>query len=303
MQTHYPKILVSILNYNGIEKTIATIECIKRQTCPNVDLILIDSASTNNCMQKIKNQFPELRTIRLSKNSGYTGGNNVALEIGLDKGYDYVIISNHDIELEEQVLEKMVETAEQLPDAGVVGAIEEDFFTGEIRAVGGDYFDYRVARGKWLTSIQKTKKETLEVKYVQGAFFLFSRAAIESGIRFDERLFMYCEEIDLYFQLKEKRLKAYVDLRCRIQHKSVEKRFLPYQGYFMQRNRIYLCKKYISLPWYLIPLFYILLIELPIKVIVRTYQGQAHYAKVCIQGFFDGIWGNMYIGKGFHSKQ
>ena len=192
----------------------------------------------------------------------------------------------------------MVQTGMNHADAGIIGVVEEDYHTGNIRAVCGCGFNLLTGRGRWLRAIPPENAEIIEAGYVQGAFLLFSRAAIGLGMRFDEKLFMYGEELDLYFQLKALGLKALVDTRCRVRHKALDKRYDLLQGYYIQRNRLYLIRKYAPAPHYLAAILYCAIIELPVKVIVRCLQGQARYAGACLRGFADGLLRKTGIGKG-----
>jgi GT2 family glycosyltransferase len=287
-----PKVLVSILCYNNAEDTAETIRGFRTQNYLNFELIVIDNHSTTDCVPQLEKLFPDLRIIRLASNTGYTGGNNAALEIGLKEGFDYVLISNHDVTPGEGLLSCLIETAERQNRCGIVGVIEEDYFTGEIRTVGGIGFRFWKARGKWIRKLPEGQT-VLKVDYAQGAVLLFSREALVRGIRLDERLFMYCEEIDLSFQLKEKGLEAFTDLRCRVRHKSVPTRFNPFQGYYLQRNRLYLCRKYAPLSVFFLTMLYFSLFELPLKGLVRSLQGHPDYARACWRGFRDGLKGEM----------
>ena len=127
-----PKILVSILTYNNVEDTIETIRCFQRQSYRNFDLVVIDNASPGNCADLIRKACPGVEVVRSKVNSGYTGGNNFALDRGLNEGFDYVLISNHDVSFPPDLMKNLIETAEDQPDCGVVGAIEEAYQTGEI---------------------------------------------------------------------------------------------------------------------------------------------------------------------------
>ena len=295
------KVLVSVLNYNKVQDTIETIECFENQTYPDFDLQVIDSASTNDCVSKLRKRFPDLKIICLSENTGYTGGNNLALKIGLEKCYDYVLISNNDVMFDKNMLSNLVDVASSHPLSGVIGVIEQDYYTGEIRAIGGVGFNPLRGMGKWIETGSFGNKR-IKVDYVQGAFLLFTRRALLSGLLFDNDLFMYCEEVDLGFQLKKKRLTAIVDTCQYIRHKSVLKKFSPFQGYYIQRNRLYLSRKYTPVYIYLLAVLYNALIELPIKVTIRSIQGHPYFAWACVLGFIDSLSGKMSIGRGFNLK-
>ena len=268
-----PSVLVSILAYNHFDDLIETIRCLKAQSYKDFHLQVIDNASTDNIVPRLKEIYSDIDVIQLTKNRGYTGGNNVALEKGFQQGYEYTFILNDDISVEVNFLAHLIETAKSDVDCGVVGVIEEDFYTGKIRTIGGSSFHFRRARGQWLKDIPKLASNSLQVDYVQGAALLFTARALAQGIRFDEKLFMYCEEIDLGFQLREKKLKALVDLRTRVRHK-----------YYLQRNRLYLCRKYGSRAIFFQACCYMCFIELPLKMVLRTLQGHPRFAWACVRG-------------------
>ena len=91
------RVLVSVLTYNASEDALKTLECLSRQTYSQMQLQVIDNASTNDCVTAIGRRFPNIEIKVLPRNLGYTGGNNVARSQAVAEGYDYVIICNQDI--------------------------------------------------------------------------------------------------------------------------------------------------------------------------------------------------------------
>jgi GT2 family glycosyltransferase len=105
----------------------------------------------------------------------------------------------------------------------------------------------------------------------------------------DETLFMYFDEVDLGFRLKEKGLRALVDGRVVFRHNREPETFAPRVGRLMQRNRLYVARKHGR--WFE-ALFYALystLFELPAKVVVRSLQGRARFALACVAGQLEGL--------------
>ena len=289
-----PRVLISILNYNDNVDVIETIECFYKQSYSNFDIQLIDNSSTNNCVNIIKERYPSLKLIVLNENLGYAGGNNIAFDIGLKNKYDYVLISNNDVAVNNNVVSDLVSTSINNSEAGVIGLIEKDYYSGNIKVIGGYGFKPINGKGQWSKTFPSIEKEYLEVDYVQGALVMFTNNALSKGLRFDEKLFMYCEEVDMQFALKERGFKAIVSLENTVQHKGVPNKFYLLQGYYIQRNRIYLSKKHGNKWQYIIAILYTTLFELPVKCVVRSIQGYPNYALYCCLGFIDGIKGKMY---------
>ena len=291
-----PRVLVSILNYNSFEPTLEAIASFLAQTYPALKLQMVDNASTTGCVERIAERFPDLEIVRSASNLGYTGGNNLALERGIAEGFDYVVICNEDIAVGPDAVAHLVETARSHPDAGVLGGVEVDYETGRARATGGTRFpDWRF-RIRWPVDPPPAGGPSARVLYVQGALVMFTRAALQAGIRFDDALFIYWDEIELGYQLQMKGLAAYVDHRVEVRHRNKPASFSIRTGYLQQRNRVYLAKKYFQGWKRWAYLAYSNLVEIPGKLLVRTAQGHGGFARACLLGQWDGLRGRM--GKG-----
>jgi GT2 family glycosyltransferase len=291
-----PRVLVSVLNYNTAVSALATISAFRSQSYPNMHLQLLDNGSTLDCVAPIRKAFPDLDIVRSPTNRGYTGGNNLALERGRREGFDHVLVCNADIIVEPEAVGYLVETAERHIDAGVVGGVELDFQTGRVRTTGGLVWPNWRYRFQWAVEDEPGGEPDRRVRYVQGALVLFTRRALARDLRFNEDLFMYWDEIDLGWTLRENRLAAYVDRRVRIRHRNRPLSLDPAAGYFHQRNRTFLARRHFSAAKLAGFLLYATLFELPAKLIVRSLQGHPRFGVACVLGYWDGLRGRM--GKG-----
>ena len=52
------RVLVSVLNYRGVDDSIATVKSLRRQDYPNFRLQLLDNASPDDCVEQIRAQLP-----------------------------------------------------------------------------------------------------------------------------------------------------------------------------------------------------------------------------------------------------
>jgi GT2 family glycosyltransferase len=302
MQGSEPRVLVSVLHYNGGREAIETVDSLKRQMRPGVHLQVLDNGSQPGALDELRRLHPDVEVRETGENLGYTGGNNFILDQAARDGYDAAIVCNQDIELDPGALAALVETVERHPDAGIVGGIEVCFFTGEVRAIGARGYPLWKSRMKWRTTRDAHEgpgpaPHAEAVDCVQGAMVLFTRRAIEAGIRFDDDLFLYYDEIDLGFQVKRAGLKAYVDDRVLVRHKNRDNFLNVRAGYFHQRNRAYIVHKHGTMLNRAAYHAYILAIELPLKCAVRTLQGHGRFARACILGHLDGVRGRMGVGR------
>ena len=85
------KLSIITVNYNGLKDTCALIESIPFNE--NMEVIVIDNASTQDEASIIQKQFPQVKVIRSEKNLGFAGGNNLGIKES--KG-DYIFLINND---------------------------------------------------------------------------------------------------------------------------------------------------------------------------------------------------------------
>ena len=102
---------IVILNWNGkqyLEQFLPTL--ILYTVHPGAEIVVADNGSEDGSLAFMKKRFPDIRTIELDRNYGFSGGYNRALE-QIDTSY--VILLNSDIEVTEGWLEPMLELMEK----------------------------------------------------------------------------------------------------------------------------------------------------------------------------------------------
>ena len=295
--TRVPRVLVSVLTYNSPERAIDTLSSLRALDYPSFHLQLVDNGSRGDAVDRICSRLPGLDVVRAGSNLGYAAGNNLALERGVTEGFDHVLTCNDDIRLAPDALGHLVETAETREDAGVVGGVEVDDRSGLPRTTGGLALPDWRCRIRWTLDSPAAGGTASRALFVQGAVVLFTRRALERGVRFDDNLFMYWDEIELGYELSSRGLAAYVDHRVLVRHRNVPEALNPRTGYLQQRNRAYLARKRFSPGRRAVYLVYSTLVELPGKMIVRTLQGNPRFALACLLGQWDGIRGRMGPGR------
>jgi GT2 family glycosyltransferase len=292
-----PRVLVSVLTYNAGERAIETVASLRALAYPRFQLQVVDNGSTDDSVKRLRERFPDLDVVDSGWNRGYAGGNNVALERGVTEGFDHVLTCNDDITLAPDALGHLVETAEAHADAGVVGGVEVDDRSGRPRTTGGlAPPDWR-CRIRWNLDSPSAGETASRALFVQGAAVLFTRRALERGVRFDENLFMYWDEIELGYELASHGLAAWVDHRVLVRHRNVPEALNARTGYLQQRNRAYIARKRFSPGRRTAYLLYSTFVELPGKMLVRTLQGHPRFALACLLGHWDGFRARMGPGR------
>lgn len=213
---------VSIIyvNWNSGAEILASVESIRElSTGCSREIIVVDN-NTPDSLAPLENQ-PDVRLIRNPVNAGFGSGCN--LGAGEAKGR-YILFLNPDTVLRNDVPGILFRFLESRPDCAVCGGmlLNSD---GTVNYSGGrrchsmlnDIFEHsslcfrfptapiigRPYYGDW------DHRSTRAVECLCGACMMFRREAFEDLGGFDERFFMYCEEMDLCLRIKRKGLKVY----------------------------------------------------------------------------------------------
>jgi GT2 family glycosyltransferase len=71
-------------------------ECLdglNKQTCKDFSIIIVDNASYDGSLELVQNNYPEVKTIALPENLGFTAANNIAIK---SVNTEYVALLNND---------------------------------------------------------------------------------------------------------------------------------------------------------------------------------------------------------------
>ncbi|MBP5566398.1 MAG: glycosyltransferase family 2 protein [Bacteroidales bacterium] len=212
------KTAVVVLNWNTKDYLRAFIPGLLH-SCQQAgaDLIVADSGSTDGSREVLEQEFPEVRTIYLEENKGFTGGYNLAFQALEDDGYDFFVLINSDIEVEDGWLEPLLKWMETHPECGICGPklhgllhnpdpdkpyIRSSCFE-YAGAAGGllDHFGFPYCRGRVHHRVEEDHGQydnaDPDVLWVTGACLLIRASLWKQLGGLDDRYFAHMEEIDL----------------------------------------------------------------------------------------------------------
>jgi GT2 family glycosyltransferase len=167
------------------------------------DIFVVDNGSSDNTVDLLAREYPQVTLLELPVNTGFSGGNNVGMRAAMAKGYDSVFLLNVDTIIEEDFVRPCLKVLEEHSDIGVVGPIVlEADRDNVIQCEGGRIspvranFPYR-KRGRRFAR----KDEIVDVGYVLGAAMMVRREVIERIGYLDEDYFpAYVEEADFCYR-------------------------------------------------------------------------------------------------------
>lgn len=160
--------------------------------------------------------YSKLYYIFNHKNLGYGAGHNVAIRHSLNDGIPYHLVINPDIELKAEVIEKLKNFMNANPDVGhsMPKVLNPDGSIQYLCKQLPSPFDLIIRRffpknwftkrRDWFEMRETGYNQIMDVPYLSGSImFLRTKALKEVGL-FDERFFMYPEDIDLTRRIGEK---------------------------------------------------------------------------------------------------
>jgi len=203
------------------------------------EIIVVDNASTDGSAEMVRDHFPQVKLITSEKNLGFAGGNNVGLRAwGLGSPRStrdaprYVLLLNPDTVVHGNALQAMVRFMDATPQAGVCGARlvygDGSFqhsafgFPGlwqivlDAPGVHPRLLDSRL-NGRYSRRLYASA-HPFEVDHPLGASMLVRAQAIRQVGLMDESFYMYCEEIDWAWRIKEAGWKIFSVPQAEIVH-------------------------------------------------------------------------------------
>lgn len=239
-----PSTAIIILNWNGIEDTLACLESLEGLAYPNFRVIVVDNGSMDNSLPRLRAYKPPYSYTLLENgaNLGFAEGNNVGLRHALDSGAEFLMLLNNDTTIAPDCVDRLVEAAGRRPDAGVFSARvffmdqPDKIWSSEIRWNPQTLRFVFVGQGESEDKLPSSPHETDTV--IGAALFFRAEVARSIGL-LDGRFFLVHEESDWCFRARRHGYQCLVVPSARVWHKvgaSFGGEESPLFSYFGTRN-------------------------------------------------------------------
>lgn len=218
------KVAVVILNYNGreyLEKFLPGVVINSK----GHRVVVADNCSTDDSVELLKNDFPEVELIQNPDNKGYSYGYNQALRQLSD--VDYYILLNSDVEVTPGWIEPVIEMMEKderiaAAQPKILDYNKKSHF--EYAGAAGGFIDslgYPFCRGRLFLHLEKDEGQYDDEKRVfwaTGACLFVRAEAYHKLNGLDEDFFAHMEEIDLCWRLNNAGYKVYYTGKSHVYH-------------------------------------------------------------------------------------
>ncbi len=273
MKTSRPLVSVIIVTYNSAQYIEACIRSVLKLTWKPIEIIVYDNNSLDATTSLLSAYSQSISIVKSAKNIGYAGGNNAAVHHA--RG-EYILILNPDTVIDPDCIRPLVRAIEQdrliaacQPAVYLMKAPHQLNLTGKLSHYLG--FD-------WLRDYQSVKLPLGgEIQSLSGSCFLMRRNQFQKIGGFDELFFLYFEDTDLSWRLRQLGFKLMFVPTSKLYH---DYKFVPESNtltlskkiFYYERNRHLLLLKNYSARTYCLLLPMIIFTELGM-IAYCTMQG------------------------------
>ena len=157
------------------------------------EIIVVENSNNINFKKKLENEFSNLKCILTGENLGYAAANNIGLRSVKTK---YALVLNPDTILDKNAIKRFLESAEKFKDFWLMGPASDQ-----------------------MVDLEFGENDLIEVNNLKGFAILLNLSKFNNEY-FDERFFLYFEEIDLCKKVKNNNGKTYLDRKIKINHEG-----------------------------------------------------------------------------------
>lgn len=219
-----PKVALLVLNWNTSTYLKQFLPYLLNTTYKNKQIVVIDNNSTDDSVEMLEQNFPEVTLIKMHSNLGYATGYNLCLQ---QIEADYFALVNSDLEVTPSFIEPIIELMETDPYIGICQpkllALNAKKMFEYAGACGGwiDSIGFPFTRGRVLLTIEEDKQQynnNSQVFWATGACMFIKSSVYQKIGGFYDYYYMHQEDIDLCWRAQNAGFKIYVCPKSEVYH-------------------------------------------------------------------------------------
>lgn len=209
-----PAVSVVVPNFNGERILPACLDALRAQRAAPAEVVVVDNGSGDGSVALVERHYPEVRVLALDRNHGFAGGANRGVRV---TSTPLVAVLNSDARPSPDWLERLLGA----PSPAHVWQWGSILVTpgGTVESAGDYWSDegyaYKLGRGLDLAALPE---EPYEAFAAPGAAPLFRRDVFDELGGYDERFFLYYEDIDLAYRALLRGYRALIVPQARVEH-------------------------------------------------------------------------------------
>jgi GT2 family glycosyltransferase len=226
-----PSITAAVVSWNTRDLLDRCLESLRPEAeSGRLQVCVVDNASSDGSAALVRGRHPWAELIASEENLGFGAAVN---RVAAQSSGDWLLIANADIALRRGALDVLLETGRRDPGAGAIaprlvlpdGSTQHSVFAfptlpfaivlnSGLFHLSRDLGDRLALLGRW------DDTRARRVPWAVGACLLVRRAAWDAAGGFDERQWMYAEDLDLGWKLRERGWATRYEPRALVDHES-----------------------------------------------------------------------------------
>lgn len=257
------RIAIVIINYKGLENTLDCLDSLRKMDINeyDVDLIVVENGSQDGSAEALSN-LKDIQLISSQINLGFSGGANLGIKHALKRDANFVMIVNNDVTVDKLLIKNIMSATKvgQIISPKIYFASGFEFHKRYKKSDLGKVIWYAGAKIDWQNIIgihigvdeidngQFNKRH--EIDLATGACMLTKAEVFEKIGLFDEKYFLYLEDMDFCTRAKQAGFKIIFEPKAVLWHKNAASSGgsgSNLQDYYISRNRLLFATKYANL--------------------------------------------------------
>ena len=227
---NYNQITIGIVTFKSKHIIFDCLQSIKKIK----NIIIYDNSNDRSLKKKINKKYPKIKIYLSNKNLGYGAANNKIIK---KSKTPFVFILNPDVILKKNCEKNILKS---------INKLKKNF---AIIAPSSQYNTYGFFNKKTFI-----KKKFYKVDFVGGSAMLLNKEKIENVGMFDENIFLYYEETDLFRRLKFNGENIYLDKNSKVNHLAAKSSNIGFEfekcrNWHFMWSQVYYEKKYNNNFW------------------------------------------------------
>jgi len=251
-----PVLSIVIVNYdtrNILRECLASIY--QHPPSASFEVLVVDNASPDGSGEMVQHEFPQVRLLLLSENTGFARANNLGLQ---EARGDLLLLLNSDTRVLAGSLDGLIAAMEKHPQAGVVGCKQLDA-RGRLQLTWGRFPTFyreilrkvihwrlRIDGSQVRDYLHRKYSSSAQVDWVAGSCLMARRDAVRDAGLLDVNIFLYFEDIDWCRRIQRQGWQILYEPRVKIFHHggATAARHLIDALVAYRRSQFYFCRKY-----------------------------------------------------------
>lgn len=249
------------LNYKKPDLTISCINSLHEQFAAEfkdnqIEVIIVDNDSQDDSVAAIRDEikkkhFLNMHVIANPTNSGFGAGCNVGAKASKGK---FILFLNNDTLVKDRGILEMAKYCEEHPNVAILGGQLRNF-DGSLQASTGKFYTLWYAfllliGGQRYGLLDRSPSKIEKVDWVKGGLLMIRRDVFEELKGFDEKIFMYTEDMELCYRAHLKGLEVYFYPDVMVLHKENASSSKTFAIVNIYKNLLYFYKKHRSVEEY-----------------------------------------------------